>query len=109
MKTAKNSAAASQSRSGRQIATNDDAAANAQEVEQQIEEETVDKAARQNQTPAPIQIVRSNHQIATADNAVAAREEVEEQAEESRVDKVAFEDGVSTVSAKEYIRGRTHA
>jgi hypothetical protein len=40
---------------------------------------------------------------------VASREEIEEQAEESRIDKVAFEDGISTPSAKEYLqRGRTN-
>jgi hypothetical protein len=51
----------------------------------------------------------SNEQSETADNAVASKEGIEEQAEESRIDKVAFEDGVSTASAKEYIkRGHTH-
>ena len=52
---------------------------------------------------------RLSIQAATNEDAVASREEVEEQAEESRIDKVAFEDGISTASAKEYIRrGRTH-
>jgi hypothetical protein len=51
----------------------------------------------------------SNEEIQTAEDAVASREEIEEQAEESRIDKVAFEDGVSTPSAKECVhRERTH-
>ncbi len=68
----------------------------------------MEKEARENGIAAPAPIVRGNEPIKTADDAVAGREEVEEQAEESRIDKVAFEDGVSTASAKEYIRGRTH-
>jgi hypothetical protein len=40
---------------------------------------------------------------------VASREEVEEQEEESRIARVAYENGMSTALAKEYIqRGRTH-
>ena len=42
------------SRLSRQIATNDDAAANEDEVEEQIEEDNVEKTARENETGAPI-------------------------------------------------------
>jgi hypothetical protein len=96
------------SRLSKQMATNDDAAANEDEVEEQIEEENVEKTARENETGAPAPFM-SNKQIKTADDAVASREDVEEQAEESRIDKVALEDGMSTASAEEYIQGgRTH-
>jgi hypothetical protein len=81
-----------ESRSSKQTANND-----------------VEKPARENGTGVPIQIVRSNKEMETADDAVASKEEVKEQAEESRIDKVAFEDGISTASAEEYIRrGPTH-
>ena len=108
MKTVGKSATIPKSRLSKQIATNDDAAANEEEVEEQIEEDNVEKAARENRTGVPTPLM-SNKQIESADDAVASRKEVEEQAEESRIDKVAFEDGISTASAKEYIRrGRTH-
>jgi len=95
-------------RLSKQIATDDDAAANGQEVEEQMEEDNVEKAARENETRGPAPIM-SNDEIKTADDAADSREEVEEQAEESRIDKVAFEDGVSIASAQEYIRrGRDH-
>ncbi len=42
------------SRLSKQMATNDDAAANEDEVEEQIEEENVEKTARENETGAPI-------------------------------------------------------
>jgi hypothetical protein len=97
-----------ESRSSKQIATNDDAAANEEEVEEQIEEDNVDKAALENRSRVSTPLM-SNKQIETADDVVASTEEVEEQVEESRIDKVAFEDGMSTTSAKEYIQsGRTH-
>lgn len=68
----------------------------------------MEKAARENKAGVPAPFM-SNKQIKSADDAIASREEVEEQAEESRIDKVAFEDGISTTSAKEYIQsGRTH-
>ena len=92
-----------------QITTNDDAAANEEDVEKQIEENSVKKAARANGTRVPVPIMRGNEEMAAADDAVASREEVEEQAEERRIDKVALRDGTGTASAKEYIqRGRTH-
>jgi hypothetical protein len=108
MKTVGKSATIPKSRLSKQIATNDDAAANEEEVEEQIEEDNVEKAARENRTGVPTPLM-SNKQIESADDAVASREEVEEQAEEKCIDKAAFEDGISTASAKEYIRrGRTH-
>ena len=56
-------------------------------------------------SPVPLM---SNKQIETNDDEVASREEVEEQEEENRIDKVAFEEGMSTALAKEYIQTRTH-
>lgn len=98
-----------ESRLSKQIATNDDAAANELGVEEQIEEENVKRVARENATGFPIPIMRGNEEKQAADDAVVSRKEVEGQAEESRIDKVAFEDGLSMPSAKEYIRsGRTH-
>jgi hypothetical protein len=91
-------------RLSKQLATNDDAAANEEEAEEQIEEDNVGKAARENETGIRGPIMRSNEETETADDAVAGREEVEEQAEEHRIDKVALEDGISTPSAEEYIR-----
>lgn len=93
-----------ESRSSKQIATNDAAAANAEEVEEQIEEDNVEKAARENRTGVPGRIMRSDIEMETADDAVASSEEVEEQTEESRVDKVALEDGISTPSTEEHTR-----
>ena len=97
------------SRSSRQIATNDDAVAKQEEVEEQIEEDRVEKAARENRAGDSVPIMRGNQEIESADDAVASREEVEEQAGENRIDKVAFNEGISAASAKEYIgRGRNH-
>jgi hypothetical protein len=92
----------------KQTATIDDTAANQQEVDEQMEQDTVEKAARENANfPAPI--MNATEETETADNAVASGEEVAEQAQESRIDKVAFEDAISTAAAEEYIgRGRTH-
>jgi NCAIR mutase (PurE)-related protein len=109
MKTVEKSATIPESRLSQQIGTNDDVVAIEEEVQEQIEEDNVERAARENATGVPVPIVRSNKEVETADDAVASREEVEKQAEESRIDKVAFEDGISTASAKEYIRrGRDH-
>ena len=107
MKKVGKSATILQSQLSKQIATNDNAAASEQEVKEQIEEDSVENAARKNRSGSPAPFMR-NKPIEAAGDAIAIREEVEEQAEESRIDKVAFEDGVSTTSAKEYIRGRTH-
>ncbi len=113
MKTGGRSATIAESRLSKQIATNDDAAANEEEVDEQIEEDNVEKLALENgsgvSTPSMGNRQMGNKQIETADNAVASREKVKEQAQESRIDKVAFEDGVSKAAATEYIkRGRTH-
>jgi hypothetical protein len=109
MKTVEKYATTPESQLSQQIGTNDDVVAIEEEVQEQIEEGNVEKAARGNATGVPVPIVRINKEIETADEAVASREEIEEQAEESRIDKVAFEDGINTASAKEYIRrGRDH-
>jgi hypothetical protein len=108
MKNAGKSATIAESQLSKRNATNNGAAAREEEVEEQIEKDNVEKAARENRSGVPTPLM-SNKQTATADDAVASEEEVEEQAEESRIDKVAFEDGVSIASAKEYIRrGRDH-
>ena len=109
MKTVGKSANILESRLNQQIGTNDDVVAIEEEVQEQIEEDNVEKAARENARGVPVPTVRINKEVGTADDAVASREEVDEQAEESRIDKVAFKDGISTASAKEYIRrGRDH-
>ena len=63
----------------------------------------MENAARENGTASTDPILRSNKELETGDDALASMEEVEEQAEKSRIDKAAFEDGISTASAKEYI------
>jgi hypothetical protein len=109
MKTVETSAPIRESRLSQQISTNDDATANEEEVEEQIEEDNVEKAARENGAGDSVPIMRGNEEIESADDSVASREKVEEQAGESRIDKVAFNDGISSASAKEYIgRGRNH-
>lgn len=98
----------SNSRLSRQMATNDDAAANEEEVEEQIEEENVEKTARENETGAPIPMM-SNAEMAVDDDAVSAREEVQQQVEGKRVEKEAFENRISVASAEKWTRsGRTH-
>jgi hypothetical protein len=93
----------------KQIEINDDAAANEEEVEGQIEEDNVEKEARDNQTGVVAPIMRGNKQTESADNAMASEEEVKEQVEENRVNKEAFENGVSTASAESNIqRGCVH-
>jgi len=58
-------------RLSKQIATKDNAAANEEEVEEQIEEDNVEKAAGENGTGIPdssmTSNVRSNEEIETAD------------------------------------------
>ena len=112
MKTVGRSATIAESQEfqlSKQIATNDDAAANEEEAEEQLDEDSVKRAARDSATGFQTPILRGNEEIQSADDAVASGEEVEAQAEESRIDKVAFEDGMSTASAEEYIkRGHTH-
>lgn len=104
MRTMGKSATIPEARLSKQIATNDDAAANQEEVEEQIEGDNVEKTARENGTGGPAPIMRSNKEIETADDVVASTEEVEEQAEETLIDKVALEDGIRSPSAEEYIR-----
>ena len=108
MKNVEKSATIQEPRLSQQIATNDDVADNEEEIDEQIEEGNVEKAARENATGFPVSLV-NNKQIETNDDDVASREEVEEQEEESRIARVAYENGMSTALAKEYIqRGRTH-
>jgi hypothetical protein len=96
-------------RVSKQIATIDNAAANREEVDEQMEQSTVEKAARENAPGIPVPGMKGAEELMAADNAVASSEEVAQQAQESRIDKVAFEDGISTAAAEEYIgRGRTH-
>ena len=57
----------------------------------------------------PGSMICGNKQMESRDDAIALREEVEDQVEDNRVEKVAFQDGISTASAEEYLRrGRTH-
>ncbi len=53
MKTVAKTATIPESRLSQQIAANDDAAANEEEVEEQIEEDNVKKAARENTISVP--------------------------------------------------------
>ena len=104
MKNAGKSVTIAEFQLSKQIVATDDAAANEVEVEEQIEEDNVKKQAHENQTSNLGPVVRGSKQMTIDDNATAAEEEIEEQAEESRIDKEAFEGGMSTASAKEYIR-----
>jgi hypothetical protein len=79
MKTVGRSATIPESRLSKQIATIGDAAANEEEVEEQIEEDNVKRVARENATGLPIRILRGSEEMAPVDDAVAAGEEVEEQ------------------------------
>src|SRR5277367_4119912 len=99
MKIAGNVSTISESRLSQQMAASDDVAANEEEVEEQIEKDRVERAARATGLPMPI--MKGNEQMQAADDAVVSREEVEEQAEESRIDEVAFEYGMSTAAAEE--------
>jgi hypothetical protein len=78
MKNVQRSVTISESGLSKQMAANDDSAADEEEVDEQIEGDNVEKEARENGTIAPAAIMRSNKEIKTADDAVAAREEVEE-------------------------------
>jgi hypothetical protein len=81
MKTVGKSATNPESRLSQQIATHDDVAANEEEVEEQIEEDNVENAARENGTGSTDPILRSNKEVETVDDGLAPTEEVEEQAE----------------------------
>ena len=66
-----------ESRLSQQIATRDDVAANEEEVEEQIEEDNVENAARENGTGPTVPILRSNKEVEeTADDALASKEEL---------------------------------
>ena len=55
-----------ESRLGKQMAANDDSAANEEEVEEQIEEDNVRKAARENSTGATIPLMsKADRQLPT--------------------------------------------
>lgn len=108
MKADREFAPIAESRLSKQLKEEDDAAANEEEVEEKIEEDNVEKNARENGTGAGLPMIRSNKQMESDDDAVASREKVEEQVEQNRVDKEAFEDGISTASAGKYIPAETH-
>ncbi|MGC2357106.1 MAG: hypothetical protein WA491_13665 [Candidatus Acidiferrum sp.] len=93
-----------ESRLGKQMVANDDSAANEEEVEEQIEEDNVRKAAHENSTGATIPFM--SKQIETADDAVASNDEAEEQVERKRVEKEAFENRISAASAEKWRNGR---
>ena len=76
MKTVGKSATNPESRLSQQIATRDDVAANEEEVEEQIEEDNVENAARENGTGSTDPILRSNKEVETADDALASMEEL---------------------------------
>jgi hypothetical protein len=91
------------------VATIDDAAANQEEADARIEDDTAELEARQNADGVPVPVMKGTEKMKTADDVMASSEEVAEQAHESRIDKVAFEDGISTAAAEQYIeRGRNH-
>lgn len=92
MKTAGKASTISESRLlSRLNATNQDTAAYEQEVDEQVEQDHVERAAREIATSVPFPIMRGSEEMTTADDAAASGEEVEEQVEESRIHKVAFE------------------
>jgi hypothetical protein len=63
MKTVGKSATNPESRLSQQIATHDDVAANEEEVEEQIEEDNVENAARENGPASMVPILRNNGEI----------------------------------------------
>jgi hypothetical protein len=63
MKTVGTSATNPESRLSQQIATHDDVAANEEEVEEQIEEDNVENAARENGPASMVPILRNNGEI----------------------------------------------
>jgi len=93
----------------KQMAANDDSAANEEEVEEQIEEDNVERVAREIAPGLPIRILRDSEEIEAADDAVASKDDVEEQVERKRVEEKAFKNRISADSAEKWIRnGRTH-
>jgi hypothetical protein len=108
MRTREKSTTVPEAQLSKQIATNDDAPANQEEVEEQIEGDNVQKKAHETGTISQVPIMRSNEETQTANDAVAAKEEVDEQAEDLRIDKVALEDTISAPSAEYIRRGGVH-
>jgi len=104
MKTVAESAMIPETRSSGQIATNDNAGTNLEEVEEQIEEDNVKKAAHENTISIPLPIMRGSEEMAAVDDAGAAGEEVQEQVERKRVEKKAFENRIIAASAEKWIR-----
>jgi hypothetical protein len=108
MKTAGKNSMTPEARLSKQIETNDDVAAIKEEVEDQIDEENVERAAK-NATDSAALSVRDNEEPGPGDEVIPSMKSVEDQAEEGRIDKVAFEDGINPAAAEEYIhRGHTH-
>jgi hypothetical protein len=105
MTTVGKSAPIPEFRLSKHFAANDDAAANGEEVEEQIEEENVKKVGRENRSAAPIPMM-SNAEMTGDDDAVASREEVQEQVERKRVEQEAFENRISMASAEKWRNGR---
>ncbi len=102
MKTVAESAMTPESRSSTQIATNDNAA-NLEEIEEQIEEDNVKKAAHKNAIGIPA-MARGSAEMAAVDDAGAAGEEVQEQVERKRVEKKAFENRIIAAAAEKWNR-----
>jgi hypothetical protein len=90
-------------RMSKQIAANNDAAANEEEVEEQIEQDNVKKTARDNATGASTPIM-TTLEMAINDDSLSANEEVQEQAERKRVEQEAFENRISAASAEKWMR-----
>jgi hypothetical protein len=101
MKTVRRSATIPEFRLS-QMAANDNAATNLEEVEGQIEEDNVKKAARGNAIGIPA-MMRGSAEMAAVDDAGAAGEEVQEQVERKRVEKQTFENRISAASAEKWI------
>lgn len=93
-----------ESRLSSQITTNDNAAANREEVEEQIEEDSVKKAAHENETGVSVSLMRSSEEMAAADDAAAVGEEAQAQVERKRGEKKAFENRISAASAEKWIQ-----
>jgi hypothetical protein len=102
MKTVRRSATIPEFRLS-QMAANNNAATNLEEVEGQIEEDNVKKAARENAIGTPA-MMRGSAEMAAVDDAGAAGEEVQEQVERKRVEKQAFENRISAASAEKWIQ-----
>jgi hypothetical protein len=94
-----------ESRLSKQTAAKDDAAANEEEVEEQIEADDVKKTARNNTAGVSMPMM-SNADMAVDDDALSSREEVQEQVERKQVEQKAFENRISVASAEKWRNGR---